>query len=108
MEHSFLAAFAAIAITIGATFGLFALEKEFSPKETVLEEPVSEAEKEPEMRLGIFEGKLALFIGTSPYPNIVYDFFVRNLPKEDQNRLFEGIKISSAPELETLLEDFMS
>ena len=66
-------------------------------------------EQEPEkVVLGVFEGKLALFAGKSPYPNIVYDFFIRNLPPEDQNRLFEGITVSSESELESLLEDFMS
>ena len=60
------------------------------------------------MVLGTFEGKLALFVGKSPYPNRIFDFMVRTLPLEDQSRLAEGIKISSEEELELLLEDFMS
>lgn len=110
MEHTFAATAAALLLTGVLVTGIFLLDKKSSPKEKVLSEnSVSFEEKEPERAvLGVFEGKLALFKGESPYPNIVYDFFVRNLPKEDQNRLFEGISVSSEKELDSLLEDFMS
>ena len=111
MEHTFLAAMAALLVTGTIIGGFFAIEKHFSEEEKpALEETeVSVPEEEPEkIVLGVFEGKLALFAGESPYPNMVYDFFVRNLPPEDQERLDEGIKVSSESELETLLEDFMS
>ena len=110
MEHSFAATVAALLLTGSVVAGFFALEDFSKPKEPeVFEETIASEESEPEkVTLGVFEGKLALFAGKSPYPNIVYDFYVRNLPEEDQNRLFEGISVSSQSELEALLEDFMS
>ncbi len=110
MEHTFAATAVALLLTGVLVTGIFLLDKKSNSKEKVLlENSVSFEEKEPERAvLGVFEGKLALFKGESPYPNIVYDFFVRNLPKEDQNRLFEGISVSSEKELDSLLEDFMS
>ncbi len=112
MEHSFAGALAALLLTGTIVSGFYALENFSDPEETELsaETEISASEKsEPEkVLLGVFEGKLALFAGESPYPNIVYDFYVRNLPEEDQNRLFEGISVFSQSELESLLEDFMS
>ena len=112
MEHSFAGAVAALLITGTIVSGFYALENFLKPKEaeSSSEAEVSvSAESEPEkVVLGVFEGKIALFAGESPYPNIVYDFFVRNLPPEDQIRLSEGIFVSSESELESLLEDFMS
>lgn len=111
MEHTFAAAFAALLVTGTIVTGFFALENHFDQKEDPVpaETEVSVSEEEPEkVVLGVFEGKLALFAGKSPYPNLVYDFFVRNLPKEDQERLSEGIPVGSQSELDSLLEDFMS
>lgn len=112
MEHSFAATVAALLLTGTVVFGFFTLENHFKPKETEIpaeaESSFSEETENEKAVLGVFEGKLALFKGKSPYPNIVYDFFIRNLPKEDQSRLSEGIAVSSQSELEALLEDFMS
>ena len=112
MEHSFAATVAALLLTGSIVFGLYSLEEHFKPKETEIsaetEISVSEKAETEKAVLGVFEGRLALFKGESPYPNKVYDFYVRNLPKEDQSRLFEGILVSSESELESLLEDFMS
>ena len=109
MEHSFAATAAALLITGAAVIGLFAFSKQPEREADIPKEEISVSEAEEQKTvLGIFEGKLALFVGESPYPNIVYDFFVRNLPEEDQNRLSEGIFVSSESELEKLLEDFMS
>ena len=112
MEHSFAATFAVLLLTGTIVFGFFALENRFRPNENEISAKaevsgLEETESEKAV-LGVFEGKLALFKGKSPYPNIVYDFFIRNLPKEDQSRLSEGIAVSSQSELEALLEDFMS
>ena len=110
MEHSFAAAIAAILLAGTIPAGFFALEDILIPEEKTVpkEIPVLEEQEPEKVVLGVFEGKLALFAGKSPYPNIVYDFFIRNLPPEDQNRLYEGITVSSESELESLLEDFMS
>ena len=111
MEHTFAATAAMLILVFLAVIGLFLLTGSFEAEEEVLaaENSASASETEPpEMCLGIFEGKLALFIGESPYPNVIYDFFARTLPEEDRIRLAEGIKISSEEELEALLEDYMS
>ncbi len=111
MEHTFAAALAAILVTGTIVTGFFALEKHFSDEKDPVpaENEISVSEEKPKKTvLGIFDEKLALFVGESPYPNVIYDFFVRNLPQEDRERLSEGIVISSESELESLLEDFMS
>ena len=112
MEHSFVGALAALLLTGSIVFGFYALEDYLKPEENEVsaETEISGQEKAENEKavLGVFEGRLALFKGESPYPNTVYDFYVRNLPKEDQNRLSEGILVSSQSELESLLEDFMS
>ena len=112
MEHSFAAAISALLITGTMVAGFYALEDLFDREEREIpaktEISVSEEAEEEKVVLGIFEGKLALFAGKSPYPNVVYDFYVRNLPKEDRDRLSEGISVSSQSELDSLLEDFMS
>ncbi len=111
MEHTFKATVLMLVAVGVLVSGFFALNKE-NPQSDIIsaksESFVSEEEEPKTATLGIFEGKLALYRGNSPYPNVVYEFFVRNLPQEDQNRLSEGILISSERELETLLEDFMS
>ena len=101
---------AALLVTGTIIGGFFAIEKEFLEEKTAIEETeVPSPEEEPEkIVLGVFEGKLAIFAGKSPYPNMVYDFFIRDLPEEDRERLSEGIEVSSESELRSLLEDFMS
>ncbi len=112
MEHTFSAAAMLLALTAAAVIGLFALTGYFGNSEETLAAESSFPEQSEEsarkMSLGIFDGKLALYIGESPYPNTVYDFMARTLPEEDQKRLSEGIEISSEEELQSLLEDFMS
>ena len=110
MEKSFAAAAAMLLAVSFLVFGLFALEEHFSESEVLQTEEKLDFEKpEPEKTLlGIFDGKLALFVGESPYPNRIYDFLTRNLPEKDRESLLEGIEINSEEELEALLEDFMS
>lgn len=112
MEHTFSAAAALLFLVAVAVIGLFSFAGAFSVTEeaSAAENSVSEesAPQEQKIVLGIFEGKLALFIGESPYPNKVYDFMARTLPEEDQKRLSEGIEIASEEELLSLLEDYMS
>lgn len=111
MEHSFLAAFCALIITGGAVFAAVTLSENYKEEKNPppeAETAVFIEEEQKTMVLGAFEGKLALFIGESPYPNRIFDFFIRNLPPEDQKLLSEGIEIVSEEELEKLLEDYMS
>lgn len=107
-----MASFAALMIVFASVTGLYALSGFFDEKEeAIASEETAAVPEEPEeekMLLGVFEGKLALFIGESPYPNEIYDFLTRTLPSQDQKRLAEGIEISSEEELRALLEDYMS
>ena len=109
MEHTFLAALAAIFVTAAAV--VFAMTLSKAPEKTgeaVFETAVSKAEEPQKTMLGVFEGKLAVFEGESSYPNRVFDFMVRTLPPKDQKALSEGITVFSEEELLRLLEDYMS
>lgn len=110
MEHTFSLTAGIILLTAAAVIGIYSFSGFFEEEKALSEESgISVSEKEPEkMLLGVFEGKLALFIGESPYPNTVYDFFVRNLPEEDRKLLSCGIEIYSEEQLFALLEDYMS
>ncbi len=112
MEHTLAITVCALLLTAVLVLGLFALTGFFSlPEETALAAENSAIAEEPapqKLVLGIFEEKLALFVGTSPYPNKIYDFYARNLPLEDRERLLKGIEVASEEELFALLEDFTS
>lgn len=56
--------------------------------------------------LSQWNGKLALFLAGHPYPEEVYDVYIRSFPAEDQQRLTEGITAANDAELEQLLEDY--
>ena len=58
--------------------------------------------------LGIWEGKLALFTEGRESPDEVYDVYVQTLPKEEQDRLRQGIAVGSEEELAGWLEDYTS
>ena len=75
--------------------------------------PVSSAVQEsvpaqPSRVLGVWEGKLALYLGVNPVPDEVFDVFITTLPEEEQERLRAGIPITSDTELALLLEDYTS
>lgn len=110
MEHSFLAALSAILVTAAAVVFAMALSGSFEKEKTkeVFETAVSQPKEPQKTVLGVYEGKLAVFEGESPYPNRVFDFLVRTLPAGDRSALSEGITVSSEEELLRLLEDFMS
>ena len=111
LEHSLSITAAALITVMALVSGIFAvngyLNEKTEPSDAEVTS-VSEESKPEKLLLGIYEGKLALFIGESPYPNEIYDFLTRTLPPEDQKRLSEGIEIFSKEELRLLLEDFMS
>ena len=58
--------------------------------------------------LGIWEGNLALFTEGRESPDEVYDVYVQTLPKEEQDRLRQGIAVGSEEELAGWLEDYTS
>ena len=56
--------------------------------------------------LGVWEGKLAVFLPQEDTPERVYDVWVSTLPAEEQSRLRAGIAVRSKAELSALLEDY--
>ena len=75
--------------------------------------PVSSAVQEsvpaqPSRILGVWEGKLALYLGVNPVPDEVFDVYITTLPEEEQERLHAGIPITNDTELALLLQDYTS
>jgi len=58
--------------------------------------------------LGSHEGFLALWTDGDKEPAEVFPYSVASLPPADQQRLEQGISISSRQELLAILEDFLS
>lgn len=58
--------------------------------------------------LGVWEGRLALFLPGSEAPDEVYDVFIASLPDEEQEKLTRGIPVPDQQTLERLLEDYTS
>ena len=58
--------------------------------------------------LGIYDGKVALWIDGFSKPYYVSEYSAQVLPPADQQRLAEGIKIRDREELNRLLEDYLS
>lgn len=58
--------------------------------------------------LGVYEGKVALWIDGFSKPYYISEYSVRLLPPADQQRLEQGIKVRSREELNRLLEDYLS
>lgn len=114
LERTFAATAAAILITATLVLSFFALSGGFSksedasaPNENVPIEAENEAPAE-KMKLGIYGGHIALFIGDGRYPNEIYEVLVRTLPESDRLRLQNGIDISSEEELREIIEDLTS
>lgn len=58
--------------------------------------------------LGVYEGKVALWIDGFSKPYYISEYSVQLLPPADQQRLEQGIKVRSREELNRLLEDYLS
>lgn len=58
--------------------------------------------------LGVYEGKVALWIDGISKPYYISEYSVQLLPPADQQRLEQGIKVRSREELNRLLEDYLS
>ena len=111
MEHTFAVTFIALLLTAVITLGAVSLTAKAKTPETD-EAPaaseISPAPKEPKMRLGIYEGYLALYSGSGRYPTEIYSVMIRSLPEEDRKKLGNGIELSSEAELREILEDYSS
>ena len=111
MEHTLAVTVSALLLVFVLVFSAFALSGAFpSEKEEAakLQSNIPVEETEKTMKLGAYQGRLALFIGDGRYPNEVYETRIRSLPEEDQKRISEGIFVSSEAELTLLLEDLTS
>ena len=58
--------------------------------------------------LGIYEGKVALWVGDDPQPFKVFPYSASILPENDRQKLEEGIRVESREDLSRLLEDYLS
>lgn len=110
MERTLAVTVASLLLVMTLILGLFALNGRFSPKQETLtsQSGVAAEEPAPTMTLGVYQGKLALFLGDGRYPNEIYNVRVRSLPPEDREKLAEGLSVSSEAELLRLLEDYSS
>ena len=114
MERTFAAAAAAILITATLVLSAIALSGGFSEIKNASAEtenvPVNSESEIPseKMRLGVYSGHIALFIGDGRYPNEIYEALVRTLPESDRIRLQNGIEINSEDELREIIEDLTS
>ncbi len=59
-------------------------------------------------RVSVFNGKLAVFDGSSKIPYKVYDTYINTLPEEDKETLTEGITVNSSAELMKIIEEYTS
>ena len=57
---------------------------------------------------GIYHGRIALWYGEDPEPQIILPYAANMLPKADQFALEQGIRINSGEELVRFMEDFCS
>ena len=111
MEHTLaitaaaLLLVAALVLCAFALTGFFADEPSADDTQTAAESGDFASEQ---MRLGVYRGYLALFVGAAEAPAETYDVMVRTLPDADRARLIAGIPVANEAELRSLLEDFMS
>lgn len=58
--------------------------------------------------LGVYEGKVALWKDNQKQPMRVFPYSVSMLPKKDQDRLKNGIRVNTLQQLQQMLEDYLS
>ncbi len=82
---------------------------------TLLPQPAVKSERETGVEkqqtapyLGVWEGKLARFDGVNPEPEEIYDVSVASLPKEEQQRLKEGVTWENDEALAMLIDGYTS
>lgn len=72
------------------------------------EEYTSSEEGETVYKISEYNGKLAIFLLGDPEPIKVYDLFLNSLPEKDSEMLKDGILVYSKPDLQQLIEDYIS
>ncbi len=66
------------------------------------------AKSPPAYTIGVWEGQLAVFEGENGYPKQLLEVEVAGLPKEEQERLKQGVSVETEQQLYLLLEDYTS
>ena len=106
MEHTLAITAAALLLVAALVLCAFALTGFFADDTQIAAESGDFASEQ--MRLGVYRGYLALFVGAAEAPAETYDVMVRTLPDADRARLIAGIPVANEAELRSLLEDFTS
>ena len=79
---------------------------------TLLPQPKANGEQVEKQQttpyLGVWEGKLARFDGVNREPMEIYDVFVSSLPKEEQERLKEGVTWENEEAFALLMDGYTS
>lgn len=91
------------AIALACVFGIVLMGgSESSPEDDIAVAPVA-----TKYVVRAYEGKIAVFLGDSAVPAIVYEIEVAMFPPEDVALLMAGITVSGDNELRALLEDYL-
>ncbi len=72
------------------------------------EEPSDAPLGRPYRIIGVWEGRLAVYLPQTDMPEIVYDTPIASLPEEEQQKLREGIAVADSEALAKCLEDYGS
>ena len=103
---------AAVLLSVAAIVGMLSAGRPAAaePDHTEPRSTVTTATTAPSVRytLGAWNGRLALYVPDNPYPQEVFDVFIRSFPPEERERLEQGIAVFSDAELKQLLEDYTS
>ena len=82
-----------------------------SPAPTPQNEPILSPVSDARVRLytlGLYQGRLALYLPSRTVPETVYDTYAASLPEEEQIALQQGIAVYSQQQLQILLENYLS
>ncbi len=103
---------AAAVVSLAAVIGMLSFGSPVSaqPEESESTPLSTTASTAPSVRytIGSWNGRLALYVPDNPYPQEVFDVFIRSFPPEERKQLETGIAVFSEAELERLLEDYTS
>ena len=62
----------------------------------------------PKYTLSVYRGKLALFARGYAMPVEIYDVYLDNLPKTEQEKIKNGISAETDTEIQKIIEDYTS
>lgn len=62
----------------------------------------------PLYTLGLYQGRLALYLPARTVPETVYDTYAASLPEAHRQALQQGIAVYSEEQLQLLLENYLS